>query len=68
MARRPTKAQAAAAREAARREAAPIRFVEDYDHHTLARTTAYKAGMVLTVPPEHRKAALEKGKAVIDGD
>lgn len=68
MARRPTKAQAEAARKAAAREHLPLRFVEDYDHHTLAVTTSYKAGMVLIVPPEHRAAALASGKAVIDGD
>ncbi len=68
MARRPTRSHAADAREAARREALPIRFVADYDHVTIPVTTSYKAGMVLLVPPEHRKAALAKGKAVVHGD
>jgi len=68
MARRPTRSLAAKAREAARREALPIRFTADYDHVTIPVTTAYKAGMVLQVPPDHRKAALTKRKAVVDGD
>lgn len=68
MARRPTKAQVAAAREAARRESAPITFTADFDYVTIAKTTAYKAGMTLIVPPDHRKAALASGKAVISGD
>ena len=68
MARRPSRSQATAARQAARRDALPVRFIADYDHVTIATTTAYKAGMVLTPPPEHRKAALAKGKAVVHGE
>lgn len=67
---RPTRAQAAAARAAALAapdDSLPIRFVADYDHVTLATTTAYKAGMILSPPPKHRKAALKKGKAVVHG-
>lgn len=41
-----------------------IRFISDYNHPEGDRTTAYKKGMVLEVPPTHRKAALAKGKAV----
>lgn len=68
MARLPTRAQAAAARKAAARESLPIRFTSNYNHVELGKTTAYKAGMVLIVPLEHRQAALGKGKAIVDGD
>ena len=72
MARRPrsgpTRSQAAAAREAARRDSLPIRFIADYDYATVPTTTAYKKGMRLMPPAEHRKAALAAGKAVVDGD
>lgn len=65
MARRPSRAQAAAARAAAAREFLPIRFIADFDFVTIPVTTSYKTGMILMPPPEHRKAALDKGKAVI---
>lgn len=68
MARRPTRSHAAAAKEAARRDALPLRFTADYPHVTVAKTTFYKAGMVLQVPPDVRKAALAKNKAVVDGE
>lgn len=68
MARRPTRAQAAAAKKAAVRDSMPIRFTADYNHVEVMKTTAYKEGMVLTPPPEHRRAALSMGRAVVDGD
>ena len=42
----------------------PIRFTADYNHVEGLTTTAYKAGMVREVPGSHRKAAIEKGRAV----
>lgn len=68
MARRPNRAQVAAAKKAAARDSLPIRFTSDYNHVEPLKTTAYKAGMVLTPPAEHRRAALAKGRAVVDGD
>lgn len=68
MARRPTRAQAAAARKAASRDSLPIRFTADFDFVEVHRTTAYRAGMVLMPPPAHRKAALAAGRAVIHGE
>ena len=41
----------------------PIRFTADYNHIEGPRTTAYKKGMVKSVPGSHRKAALAKGRA-----
>lgn len=64
----PTRAQVTEARKAAAREALPLRFTADFDYVEPGKTTAYKAGMVLTVPPDHRKAALESKRAVVDGD
>lgn len=68
MAKRPTRAQAAAARAAARRDSLPIRFTADYPHVEPDKTTVYLKGMVLLPPPEHRAAALAKGRAVVDGE
>jgi hypothetical protein len=68
MARRPSLSLAAQARASAKRDSLPIRFVADYDHVEPGKTTAYKKGMVLMPPPEHRAAALAKGKAVVDGE
>jgi hypothetical protein len=42
-----------------------VRFTADYDHKWPSRaSTAYKAGMVLTVKRDVGEAAISKGKAV----
>lgn len=64
---RPSRSQAAAARRAAADALKPIRFIADYNHVTPAVTTAYKAGMIILPPPDHRAGALAAGKAVIYG-
>ena len=65
MARRPRRSHVTAAR----RGTAPIRFIADYDHVEVTRTTTYKAGTVLIdVPMDVRRGALATGKAVLDGE
>lgn len=64
MPRKPRRTDIASARQSQRRNP-PIRFVRDWDHVTIARTIAFKAGTVIEPESAVRVAALTAKAAVI---